>query len=588
MQTESMLMSLERKLNNSYFTELTQLENDDIECKYKFPVQWSSKSPALGNETKNIHLKVLNSWEHRRRNCISDILSVAVRHNLDREESYPGDELFPPEMRNPNKYHYRFYVAAVSPNVYLILDGMQHTRIFVQHEFFEDLQVSVSGWYAARCREYFNMPRVKGKMKNNMFLGNMYARPAIIALNHGAPYPGEDYLYDLDQDEGIEQFNCWIDKDSPSGDYIVHDTDRKFKVQVPLVYLKNPWFNIAGWYARQIAIAFNYLNTEMFIDHDEEDYFGPLYRPRPPPEESEIMYQINSIGDMVRASEHAELQEFPDHYVVTSLHGQQVAQGTYPSIQRNSMARHNPVQVIPKPIVVVVKINGHPARALVDSGSLGDFMSSTLAEQLHVEKDEFEAPVMVQLAVQGSRSKSNYNAKVQFEYQMINEKRNFDVINLTNYDLILGTPWMYQHQVSIGLHPIHVIIGSNEPLPMKGPAVAKLSTGAMTMVQENLQCIREDLVEYAKPLCIDEKTAPLPPLRKINHRIPIIDSNKAYKYRPSHCPDALKPLWNEKRDAYLKSGRWHPTTSFNTTPMLFLRKPGKPGEPIRLRCVNDL
>ena len=77
-------------------------------------------------------------------------------------------------------------------------------------------------------------------------------------------------------------------------------------------------------------------------------------------------------------------------------------------------------------------------------------------------------------------------------------------------------------------------------------------------------------------------------MRKINHHIPIINKNKTYKYRPLRCPDALKPLWNEKRDAYLMSGRWRPTTSFNTTPMLFLRKPGKPGEPIRLRCVNDL
>ena len=179
-------------------------------------------------------------------------------------------------------------------------------------------------------------------------------------------------------------------------------------------------------------------------------------------------------------------------------------------------------------------------------------------------------PVMVQLAVQGSRSKSNYNAKVQFEYQMINEKRNFDVINLTNYDLILGTPWLYQHQVTMGLHPVHVVVGSTESLPMKGPGVAKLSTGAMSVMQENLQRTREDLIGYARPLCINETTAPLPPLRKINHRIPIIDPKKTYKYRPSRCPDALKPLWNEKRDAYLKSGHWHPTTSFNTTPMLFL------------------
>ena len=60
---------------------------------------------------------------------------------------------------------------------------------------------------------------MKGKPRNNTFLGDTYAHPAINALNHGAPYPGEDYLYDPDQDKGIEQFNCWINKDSPAGDY---------------------------------------------------------------------------------------------------------------------------------------------------------------------------------------------------------------------------------------------------------------------------------------------------------------------------------------------------------------------------------
>ena len=236
---------------------MTQFECNIERCKC--PAQWSSKSPALGNETKDIQSKVFNSLEYHRHNCIGDILSVAVWHNLDHEESYPGDELFPPEARNPNRYHYRFYVATVSPNVYLILDGVQHTRTLVQHEFFEDLQVSVSGWYAAHCREYFNMPHVKGKPRNNTFLADTYAWPAIIALNHGVLYPGEDYLYDPDQDEGIERFNCWINKDSPAGDYIIHDTDRKFKVQAPLIYFKNPLFSIAGWYARQIAIAFQYL-----------------------------------------------------------------------------------------------------------------------------------------------------------------------------------------------------------------------------------------------------------------------------------------------------------------------------------------
>ena len=66
-------------------------------------------------------------------------------------------------------------------------------------------------------------------------------------------------------------------------------------------------------------------------------------------------------------------------------------------------------------------MNGHPARALLDSGSLGDFMSTTLADQLGVEKTVLETPLALQLAVQGSRSKVNTVATAQLQYQGINE-----------------------------------------------------------------------------------------------------------------------------------------------------------------------
>ncbi|KIK01938.1 hypothetical protein K443DRAFT_6477 [Laccaria amethystina LaAM-08-1] len=237
--TEPILEILERELNNSYFAELTQLEEINEKCKREGPVQWGSKSPALGDETKDIHLKILNGPRYRRRDCIGDMLANSVQYILDREQGFPGDELFPPDRRLPNKYHYRFIVTAISRDILLILDGVQHTRILVQREFLEDLRISVSGWYATRCCEYFNLPRVKGKKKDKVFLGDVYARPAIIALNDGAPYPGEDYYFEADQDIGLERFNCWIDKDSPAGDYILHDTDRKIKVQIPLYMLVN-------------------------------------------------------------------------------------------------------------------------------------------------------------------------------------------------------------------------------------------------------------------------------------------------------------------------------------------------------------
>jgi hypothetical protein len=109
--------------------------------------------------------------------------------------------------------------------------------------------------------------------------------------------------------------------------------------------------------------------------------------------------------------------------------------------------------MVPKPVVIVIHINRHPARALLDSGSLGDFMSTSLADQLKVCKVALKKPLPLQLAVKGSRSKVNWGTTVNFKYQSINEERYFDITNLSNYDLILGTPWLYAHRMTIGLNP---------------------------------------------------------------------------------------------------------------------------------------
>ena len=134
------------------------------------------------------------------------------------------------------------------------------------------------------------------------------------------------------------------------------------------------------------------------------------------------------------------------------LGGIQVDRHKYPTLQRNAAQVKGNQRVLPKPLVVKVTMNGHPARALLDSGSLGDFMLSMLANQLGIQKEPLNMLLPLQLVVQGSRSKVNYVATAQLQYQNIDEKRTFDVINLSSYDLILGTPWMHQHQVCIGFN----------------------------------------------------------------------------------------------------------------------------------------
>ena len=149
-----------------------------------------------------------------------------------------------------------------------------------------------------------------------------------------------------------------------------------------------------------------------------------------------------------------------------SLSGLQVDRSKYPNLQRNAASVKGDARILPKPVVLQVRINGHPVQALVDTGSLGDFMSTMLADQLKVKKSMLDTPLGLQLAVQGSRSKINLTTEARLQYQGIDDQHHFDIINLNSYDIILGTPWLYQHDVCVGFNPAQIIIGRDDPEPI--------------------------------------------------------------------------------------------------------------------------
>jgi len=103
--------------------------------------------------------------------------------------------------------------------------------------------------------------------------------------------------------------------------------------------------------------------------------------------------------------------------------------------------------------------------------------------------------------------------------------------------------------------------------------------------EDSLERVCERLHKLAQLLCSPAGVTALPPLRAINHSIPLIDEGKIYPWQPSKCPEALWPLWVEKKNLYLKSGHWELTTVRSTCPMLLITKPGTP---VRLRVVVDL
>ncbi|TFK59551.1 hypothetical protein BDN72DRAFT_750697, partial [Pluteus cervinus] len=245
------------------------------------------------------------------------------------------------------------------------------------------------------------------------------------------------------------------------------------------------------------------------------------------------------------------------------------------AVERNAVMSKDDGKNIPKPIVITILIEGHPVNALIDSGSIGDFISSNVVEQLHLRRKELNLPIALNLAVQGSKTKVNYEVKANLQYQGIREEREFLVINCRTYDVILGTPFLWQHQVSFSLNPATIIIGNNNALSVpKGKHFLTLESASMAVEQDRVEKVRQELIEYASPLFKKAGETGLPPFRAINHEIPLIDETIRYPWRASRCPEPLLPQWIEKRETYLKTGRWRVTTSTNTVPMMFIRKPG--------------
>ena len=83
--------------------------------------------------------------------------------------------------------------------------------------------------------------------------------------------------------------------------------------------------------------------------------------------------------------------------------------------------------------------------------------------------------------MQGSRSKVNARANVKIEYQEISEMHNFDIINISNYDAILGTPFMYQHQICLGFNPARVVVGSDTALAINSGVDTKLMSAGVAL-----------------------------------------------------------------------------------------------------------
>ena len=517
------------------------------------------------------------------------------------------------------------YLKDYGSTTYIIVDDDLKLTTEIDLNLLEDPKFNLIQWYLAKIRErnLFHQSYIKYHEKRfhycdrdmieNSGLKWYISVKTIMTdmanvLERCAPYPGDNisnYPVDITyKQDGSHRSRFNLDVIDLITHKLLYVYDRQQGFDSFLLWDIAIWnrFSIGKWYAEQCAInqkedvptevarewikTKKWSKTTLSSDDDMDDDTD---------DEESNNEDHDENGDAGEGADNVLLTNLFEKTACTvnnmlMLNGVQVDRNKYVSVQRNA-ARIKDMgeRLMPKPIVIKVAINGVPVRALVDSGSLGDFISSTLVDQLKLKRINWDKPLGLQLAVQGSRSKINSAVNVNFSYQNIKDSRHFDVINLNDYDVILGTPWIYQHQVCIGLNPARIVIGSDVPLPIASGTDTKYLLGAAALLPDDeILQLPAELMSYAEPLCCKVEETELPPFRAINHTIPLIDEQKVYQWRPSKCPEVFRSQWNEKRDAYIKSGRWKMTTARNTVPMLLIHKPHKPKNAPELRTVIDL
>ena len=305
----------------------------------------------------------------------------------------------------------------------------------------------------------------------------------------------------------------------------IYDGANMFKARISLELAHWTEFSIAKWFAEHCTF-----NEGSDYSLDDADLWMKCHE-----------WNTTTIQGLIVKTPTAGL----------SLNGVQVDKNKYPAVQCNTAKVEDKECILHKLVVLRVEINRHPACALVDCGSLGDFMLSTLVDQLKLSRRVLNDPVGLQLAVQGSRSKILFTVDAHLVYQdiFISERWTFDIINLNDYDVILGTPWLYQHKVSVRFNPAQIGIGSRESLPITVGKDTRPLLSTVALKDLAVTHAHKELLQCAEVLYRKVEETELSYFWDINHTIPLIDENKTYPWHALHCPEVFRGQWAEKRDA---------------------------------------
>ncbi|KAF8126237.1 hypothetical protein K438DRAFT_2001507 [Mycena galopus ATCC 62051] len=339
---------------------------------------------------------------------IGDIMGDSACSFLEFMQPYPGDEFVPwSDERRDGK---RFRVTRVSRDFYEINDIFTKGITILPLAFLRVPHFQIARWYSSHLAQELELVDYIHHRLHEVTVDDL--------LINGVAQYFEEIRRDIPSIGCIhvEKIPRALEDDN-SGLYLLHIPfgDDDLHEEISEATLMSPKLDLVNWvHRRKLKFTLREYNLDFGWATTEEEHY------------------LDSIFGTVLECLYCG--------------GVQVPPGSMKGITRTASTPRIPERVVAKPLIIVVLVNGNPVRALVDSGSLGDLISTTVADQLRLKRSELADPITLQLAVQGSRSKINHSVTVNCRYQDINADRTFFVANLSGYDMILGTAWLYQHK----------------------------------------------------------------------------------------------------------------------------------------------
>jgi hypothetical protein len=204
-------------------------------------------------------------------------------------------------------------------------------------------------------------------------------------------------------------------------------------------------------------------------EDEGEAYYGPQYESSDEGDEPQSSY--------LNVGAHLNTRSI---WVESELMSMSIKRSTEPESKEflfvGNLSRKAPAQPVrhrclQRCVEAYVQVNGHTARALLDSGSNTDIIAGDFVQAIGLETFRLEGPTNLQMACVGSKTKLQHGTYLDLEGSRVSERRYFDIANVEGYDMILGTPFLHENGITLhfdGTKAYARICGGNV-LPSNNP-----------------------------------------------------------------------------------------------------------------------